>query len=135
MAGRSERSTCESLKYKIDAPRFRAPYQQRTMSMKLSLFTTLCLSMALAACGQPVQEPGATVEATGEETVRPTPQQRAIALALEAVPEAEPYVDENGDFSLRDAVLDGGMTPEEARRLRADWAEAYADASDRVLRA
>jgi hypothetical protein len=109
--------------------------EQRIIPMKLFLFTTLCLSMALAACGQPVQESSAPVEASGEETVRLTPQQRVIALAFESVPEAEPYVDEHGDFNLRDAVLEGSMTPEEARRLRADWAAAYSAASRRVLEA
>ena len=101
--------------------------------MKTSLITTGCLVMALAACGQPVQEPGAAVETNGEETVSPTQQQRAIALALAQVPEAEPYVDENGDFDLGKAILEGSMTPTEANALRAEWSRAYADASRRVI--
>ena len=103
--------------------------------MKASLITTGCLAIALGACGQPVQDSGASVEANGEETVRLTPQQRAIALALETIPEAEPYIDENGDFDVRKAIAEGGMTPAGASRLRADWAAAYSAASRRVLEA
>ncbi|PHS38092.1 MAG: hypothetical protein COA91_08775 [Robiginitomaculum sp.] len=62
-------------------------------------------------------------------------QQQAINLALEAVPEAGPYIDDNGDFSLKKAVLEGGMDPVDAAGLQADWAEAYSAASRKVLKA
>ena len=102
--------------------------------MKLSLFTTLCLSMALAACGQPVQDSGASVE-TGNSQSDSEPLYSTVGEALEAVPEARPYIDQqNGQsdyFDYGTARADLGAA--HARELRAHWRDALSDARAREL--
>mgnify|MGYP003675144980 CR=1 FL=1 len=96
--------------------------------MKLSLFTTLCLSVALAACGQPVQEPGATAgtstltDASDTETFQPE-----VLEALRHVPAARPYVGPEGRFDYGAARSDLGAV--EARELRAEWEDALSRAT------
>jgi hypothetical protein len=91
--------------------------------MKASLFTTLCLVMVLAACGQPVQGPGASVE-TGNSQSGSEAMRQEVRAALQVVPEARPYVDpQTGSLDLRAAKDD--MDESAAYRLIQNWYRAF----------
>ena len=93
------------------------------MRMKASIFTIGCLAMALAACGQPVQEPGAMVENAQSES---EPMNPSVRAALEVVPDARPYVDpQSGDFDYAAARSDLGRVL--AAALRSEWNHALSD--------
>jgi hypothetical protein len=96
--------------------------------MRLLLFAVGCLSMALAACGQPVQDSGATAgastptDANGVEIVQPE-----VLEALRHVPAARPYVGPEGRFDYGAARSDLGAV--EARELRSAWRDALSIAT------
>ena len=97
--------------------------------MKVSLFTTLCLAVALVACGQPVQNSDASSESANVQSDSESVNRPAIA-ALEVVPEARPYIDlQNGEpdyFDYGKARSELGAV--EARELRASWRDALSAA-------
>jgi hypothetical protein len=94
--------------------------------MKASLFTTLCLVMVLAACGQPVQETAASAEPANDQS-ETEPMNPTVRTALELVPAARPYIDpQNGRFDYGAARSELG--PVEARELRSIWRAALREA-------
>jgi hypothetical protein len=87
--------------------------------MRRSLFAIGCLSMALTACGQPVQETAASAEPANDQS-ETEPMNPSVRAALDVVPAARPYVDaQNGDFDYDAARSDLGAI--NARELRTVW--------------
>ena len=104
--------------------------------MKASLFTTLCLAMALAACGQTGQETGVSVEANvtadgtdvsaNSDTVDSAMNDPRFNAEERAI--LELCVDANGQFDYaiaREAYEGNGA---KARALRNLWSIAFSDA-------
>ena len=87
--------------------------------MRRSLFAIGCLVMALAACGQPVQETSASAEPANDQS-ETEPMNPTVRAALVEVPAARPYVDpQSGDFDYGLARSDLGAI--NARELRTVW--------------
>jgi hypothetical protein len=96
--------------------------------MKVSLFTTGCLAVALAACGQPVQESRETADAVEPTDASDTETfQPEVLEALRHVPAARPYVGPEGDFDYGVARSELGAV--EARALRLEWGQALSIAT------